>query len=71
MKDDVAFGPRNMKLSIAEIKKRVDQAGKATQITHLMDRITFNLSFGEKKKVAFAGILAMQPEIIILDEATP
>ncbi len=68
--DDVAFGPRNMKLSIAEIQERVAQAGKLAQISHLMDRITFNLSFGEKKKVAIAGILAMQPEILVLDEPT-
>ena len=68
--DDVAFGPRNMNLSITEIQERVAQAGKLAQISHLMDRITFNLSFGEKKKVALAGILAMQPEILVLDEPT-
>ena len=68
--DDVSFGPRNMNLSKAEIHERVVQAGKSAQISHLMDRITFNLSFGEKKKVAFAGILAMRPDILVLDEPT-
>jgi cobalt/nickel transport system ATP-binding protein len=68
--DDVAFGPKNMRLSISEVHERVDTALKEVQITNLKDRITFNLSFGEKKKVAFAGILAMQPEIFVLDEPT-
>ncbi|NHJ01563.1 MAG: ABC transporter ATP-binding protein [Candidatus Heimdallarchaeota archaeon] len=68
--EDVAFGPRNMKLTKEQIKERVDKALEEVQITELKDRITFNLSFGEKKKVAFAGILAMSPEIIILDEPT-
>jgi cobalt/nickel transport system ATP-binding protein len=68
--DDVAFGPRNMNLSLREIRERVTQAGELAQISHLMDRITFNLSFGEKKKVAIAGILAMRPEILVLDEPT-
>ncbi|UCG01796.1 MAG: ABC transporter ATP-binding protein [Candidatus Heimdallarchaeota archaeon] len=68
--DDISFGPRNMELSWEEIRKRVDLALEEVQITHLQDRITFNLSYGEKKKVAFAGILAMQPRIIVLDEPT-
>ena len=68
--DDISFGPRNMQLSWDEIRKRVDSALEEVQITHLQDKIAFNLSYGEKKKVAFAGILAMQPEIIVLDEPT-
>ena len=68
--EDVAFGPRNMKLTNDEIKNRVDQALEEVGITELKDRVTFNLSFGEKKKVAFAGMLAMKPEIVILDEPT-
>lgn len=68
--DDIAFGPRNMKLSGKEVEERVTTALEEVSITHLKNRITFNLSFGEKKKVAFAGMLAMQPEVIILDEPT-
>ncbi|UCE15087.1 MAG: ABC transporter ATP-binding protein [Candidatus Heimdallarchaeota archaeon] len=68
--DDIAFGPRNMKLSGEEVEERVTTALEEVNITHLKNRITFNLSFGEKKKVAFAGMLAMQPEVIILDEPT-
>ncbi|MFX1282918.1 MAG: energy-coupling factor ABC transporter ATP-binding protein [Promethearchaeota archaeon] len=68
--DDISFGPRNMQLSQEEIEKRVNSALEEVQITHLRERITFNLSFGEKKKVAFAGILAMQPNVIVLDEPT-
>lgn len=68
--DDVAFGPKNMRLSLSEVEERVDTALKEVQITDLKNRITFNLSFGEKKKVAFAGILAMEPEIFVLDEPT-
>lgn len=68
--DDVAFGPKNMRLSLSEVEERVDTALKEVQIVDLKDRITFNLSFGEKKKVAFAGILAMKPEIFVLDEPT-
>ncbi len=68
--EDVAFGPKNMRLSWEEIQDRVENALEEVQITHLKDKVTFNLSFGEKKKVAFAGILAMRPKLIIFDEPT-
>jgi cobalt/nickel transport system ATP-binding protein len=68
--DDIAFGPRNMKLPGEDVHERVSIALEEVSITHLKNRITFNLSFGEKKKVAFAGMLAMQPEVIVLDEPT-
>ncbi|MFX0014808.1 MAG: energy-coupling factor ABC transporter ATP-binding protein [Promethearchaeota archaeon] len=68
--DDIAFGPRNMKLPESDVKERVERVLEEVNITHLRDRITFNLSFGEKKKVAFAGMLAMEPEVIVLDEPT-
>ncbi|MFX0093371.1 MAG: energy-coupling factor ABC transporter ATP-binding protein [Candidatus Hodarchaeota archaeon] len=68
--DDIAFGPRNMRLNPHEIEERIDKALEEVRIGHLKDRITFNLSFGEKKKVAFAGILAMDPKIMVLDEPT-
>ncbi|MFX1250716.1 MAG: energy-coupling factor ABC transporter ATP-binding protein [Promethearchaeota archaeon] len=68
--DDIAFGPRNMRLNPIEITQRINKALEEVKITHLKDRITFNLSFGEKKKVAFAGILAMNPKVVVLDEPT-
>ena len=67
---DVAFGPKNMRLPHDQVKERVEKALEEVQILDLKDRVTFNLSFGEKKKVAFAGILAMEPDIVVLDEPT-
>ncbi len=66
--DDVAFGPLNMGLSKQEVKMRVESALKKVGLKGYEDRCPHNLSFGEKKKAAFATILSMEPEIIILDE---
>lgn len=65
---DVAFGPSNLELTDEEIVQRVEQAMQAVEIESLRDKAPYNLSWGQKKRVAIAGILAMQPEIILFDE---
>ncbi len=66
--NEVAFGLENLALSRPEIIQRVDAALKRLGISELRDRETFNLSGGEKQKVALAGVLAMLPTVLLLDE---
>ena len=68
--DDIAFGPCNLELPIDEVNARVDEALRSSGLTALRDRAPHNLSGGQKQKLAIASILAMEPECIILDEAT-
>jgi energy-coupling factor transport system ATP-binding protein len=68
---DVAFGPSNMKLSEEVIKERVTKALKIVGIEEaLYEESPFDLSGGQKRRVAIAGVLAMEPKILILDEPT-
>lgn len=66
--DEIAFAPRQMQLDEAEIVKRVEDILKLTGTEHLKERAPFHLSMGEKKKVAVASVLAMNPQVLILDE---
>lgn len=70
VKQDVAFGPMNLGLGIEEIEKRVRESLETVRLTGFEERAPHHLSTGEKKKVAIAGILAMQPEVLVLDEPT-
>lgn len=69
--EDVAFGPRNMKLESAEVDRRVMTALERVGLSpELKDRSPFGLSGGQARRVALAGVLAMEPRVLILDEPT-
>ena len=68
---DIAFGPTNMGLSEEEIDRRVRQAAAYVGLdASLLDKSPFDLSGGEKRRAAIAGVMAMEPEVLILDEPT-
>ena len=68
---DIAFGPKNMGLKADEIDRRVRQAAAAVGLTEAQLEVSpFDLSGGQKRRVAIAGVIAMEPEVLILDEPT-
>ena len=68
---DIAFGPKNMKLSAEEIEERVEAAMDFVGLDKsLLNESPFELSGGQKRRVAIAGIMAMKPDILVLDEPT-
>ncbi len=68
---DIAFGPKNMGLSEEEIKERVLHAAKFVGLSYdLLTKSPFDLSGGEKRRAAIAGVIAMDPDVLILDEPT-
>ena len=70
VEEDVAFGPENLGIPPQEIRKRVDDALKAVELYEYREHAPSQLSGGQKQRVAIAGIIAMRPDCIVLDEPT-
>jgi len=70
VREDVAFGPANHGLRGAELDARVDDALATLEVTHLADRAPHHLSGGEQRRAAIATVLAMRPDLLVLDEPT-
>jgi cobalt/nickel transport system ATP-binding protein len=66
--DDVAFGPLNLGLPADEVRRRVAEALERVGLAGADERVPFHLSGGEKRRVALAGVLAMRPDVLLLDE---
>lgn len=70
VEEDVAFGPENLGIPSSEIRRRVDEALASVRMTEFADHAPHLLSGGQKQRVAIAGVLAMKPSCIVLDEPT-
>lgn len=70
VEEDVAFGPENLGVAPQEIRRRVDEALRAVEMYDLREKEPHRLSGGQKQRVAIAGIIAMRPDCIVLDEPT-
>lgn len=70
VEEDVAFGPLNMHLPPEEVEHRVAEALRSVEASHLRQRPPFSLSGGQKRRVAIATVLSMQPDVLVMDEPT-
>lgn len=70
VQEDIVFGPLQLGVDPAEIRKRLGAIAEKIRISHLLDRSPHQLSIGEKKKAAIASVLIMEPEVLLLDEPT-
>ncbi len=68
--EDIAFGPRNMGLSVEQVDERVREAAGFVGVSELFERSPLELSGGQKRRIAVAGVIAMRPEVLVLDEPT-
>lgn len=68
VREDVSFGPLNLGLDNGTVRDRVEEALKAVGMTACADKPVHNLSYGQKKRVCIAGVLAMRPKVLVLDE---
>lgn len=70
VEEDVAFGPLNMHLPPEEVERRVTEALETVECSHLLKNSPGQLSGGQKRRIAIAGVLAMQPSVLVMDEPT-
>lgn len=70
VREDVSFGPLNLGLDVRTVRERVEEALESVGMAECADKPVHNLSYGQKKRVCIAGVLAMRPQVMILDEPT-
>ncbi len=70
VRQDVSFGPMNLRLPIDQVRSRVDETLRLLGLVDLADRAVHQLSYGQRKRVAIAGAVAMRPRVLLLDEPT-
>lgn len=70
VEEDIAYGPSNLGLDEGEVRRRVESAMELVGLGDLRDRNTLKLSYGQRKRLALAGAIAMEPEVLVMDEPT-